>query len=195
MIAGRPVLLSALALLTGCSGTLKTPRELGLAAFEPLIGAETRLRPQPLRNGSLDAGAEDGGGTQAADLTIVPSGTEVDVVVGAAAIGLPGSFPVSGLALAIYPLPPEARFAYEAGGKLPPGEPLLLEVVPEADPDGAVRLLAKLPRTQLPEGTQRLAIPVVVRFANGGIHVKYLESGVPAPVPLDEVGRPGGERQ
>lgn len=181
-LAGRglPLLAAALA-LSGCAADLRTARELGLAPFEELIGAEARLRPEPVRDGHLDAAAEDGGGTQAADVTIVPTGTEAAVLVAVGAIGLPGSHPVAGAGLAIYALAPEAQVAYELRGELPPGEPLLVALALEPDPDGAVRLLGKLPRAEVPAGTRRLAIPVVIRFANGGIHVKFLHSVVPEP--------------
>lgn len=181
MSARGLALAAAVALLGGCASDLRTARELGLSPFEDLIGAETRLRPEPLRDGRLDAAAEEGGGTQAADVTIVPTGTAELVLVAVGAVELPGSFAVAGAGLAIYALPPEARGAYELRGELPPGEPLLVALASDPDPDGVVRLLGKLPREQVPTGTRRLAIPVVIRFANGGIHVKYLHSVVPEP--------------
>ncbi|MCA8924464.1 MAG: hypothetical protein KDD82_21820 [Planctomycetes bacterium] len=187
----RVLLLAAgLPLLSACATPAQTPRELGLGVFEPLLGAEVRLRPQPIADGHLDAAAESGGGTQAAHVSIVPTGTAEAVLVAVGAVAHPGSHPVSGVGVAIYPLAPEATPAYELRGELPSDPPLLVAFSPEADPDGAVRLLAKLPRGEVPAGTRRLAIPVVIRFANGGIHVTYLHGVVPEPAYVASEGEP-----
>jgi hypothetical protein len=94
--------------------------------------------------------------------------------------------PLERLAVAAYPLHREALQAFNREGRLPKGSRALAFAEAEADDDGALRLLLRVPRDQLPPSAAHLAVPILVVYADGWIQLRFFRTVIPEPYELDE---------
>lgn len=195
-LALAPLLLS----LSACAAETYTIRELGHPQFEQVVGADTRFErvPEPQR-GQLDAFPEraDREGDHRFLHAIVPIGTEEDVYLEVrAARRPPTGLPLQSLTVAVYALDGRQAEAFGATGALPAAEEPITVVTTREKDDGILALLVRLPRAAIPEGTERLAFPILVQFEDGWIHLLFYRTGVPAAVrEIDpsELGLPPGD--
>lgn len=184
--------LLALVLCSGCAAPPShTVRELGLPVFEPQLGTDTRFVRAGDGRGpqqGIDAwpAGSDPADEHRAFLSVVPSGTEDTVLLAVGVAGNPNAPPLARLAVACYPVRESEAWEFHRTGRLPAPDapPLALARQDAPDPDGVLRLLLRLPRAEVPQGTERLAFPILFQFADGWIHISWYQSIVPAPVPL-----------
>ncbi|MCO5166814.1 MAG: hypothetical protein M9894_10670 [Planctomycetes bacterium] len=182
-LALAPLLLS----LSACAAETYTIRELGHPQFEQVVGAEARFQrvPEPQR-GQLDAFPEraDLEGDHRFLHTIIPMGTEEDVYLDVrAARRPPTGLPLESLTVAVYALDARQAEAFGVAGQLPAPEQPITVVTTREKEEGVLALLVRLPRSAIPEGTERLAFPILVQFEDGWIHLLFYRTGVPAAVP------------
>jgi len=162
-------------------------RDLGHPQFEELLGAEKKFQRADLRQeGSVDAiptTARDAQGHRFRKFTqpaVTPDKVEIDVRV----MRHPqNSVPPDLLAVAAYPLPRADVELFTCSGSLvSPEQPLALVVQREVKaPDGVLHAVLTLERSKLPPGCEHLAVPYLVRFEDGWIHVEFLEVPIPPP--------------
>lgn len=162
-------------------------RDLGHPQFEALLGTEARYQRAELRQeGALDAipsTAKDDQSHRFRKFTrpaVTADKVEVDVRV------MPhskGGVPPTLLAVAAYPLPKADVELFKRSGSLAePGEPLALVVQRElVPPEGALHAVVSIERSKLPEGCQQLAVPYLIQFEDGWIHVEFLEVALTPP--------------
>lgn len=189
----RAALLASLLAVVGCAAPESfTIRELGQPAFEPLLGPQTRFvraTPQGGPQGQgLDAWLAEGdhANEHRAFLSVVPTGLPETVLLAVGVAGNPAAPPLARLAVACYPLREAEAWEFLRTGRLPDPDAatLTLARVDAPDPDGVLRLLLKLPRAQVPPGTERLGFPILFQFQDGWIHLAWYQSIVPEPVEL-----------
>jgi hypothetical protein len=181
----------ALALLTllplsGCAKT-HTMRELGFPVFTAVVGDAARYERLTVPQG-IDGRPEKGdvGSTHLAHFWPVPAGDADTVFL---AIGVEPSAtttPLGRLAVAAYPLHRDALQAFNREGQLPEGSRSLAFAQAGADDDGALRLLLRVPRDQLPPSAEHLALPILVVYADGWIQLRFFRAVIPEPYELDE---------
>lgn len=162
-------------------------RDLGHPQFEELLGTEAKYQRADLRQeGSVDAipsTAKDDLAHRFQKFTrpaVTPDKVEVDVRV------MPhpkGGVPPDLLAVSAYALPRADVELFTRGGSLPaPEKPLELVVQREVKaPEGVLHAVLTLERSKLPAGCEHLAVPYLVRFEDGWIHVEFLEIPIPPP--------------
>jgi hypothetical protein len=190
MIAARFARLAAAAMLTAplvaCAET-RTIRGHGFPAFEEVAGPATPYRRADDREvegrNLVSEGAADG--PHKIFMTITPFGTDADVLleVRAKAQDVSAS-KVELVAVAAHPLAFAQIGPYRRDGVLPSAAaPLAVQSTTTQNEEGVVKLIFKMPRSAIPPGTERLAMPILVRYADGWVYVRFYETGIPAPVP------------
>lgn len=171
--------------LAACAET-HTIRQLGHPEFEGVVGAETRFQRVDARQvGQLDAFPEtaDEEGDHRFLHTIWPSGTEEAVYLDVRAGPRPPTgLPLDSLSVGVYALTADQAQKFALDGTLPDPERPITAVTTKDKQDGVLGLLVKLPRSAIPEGTQKLAFPILVQFEDGWIHLLYYQTGIPAAV-------------
>jgi hypothetical protein len=172
--------------LCACADT-GTIRDLGRPEFEEVVGKDTRFtRPDEKQVGSFDAypATADPKLDHNWVFMFLPAGSPDTVAVQVRAAAKTTGNPLTDLAGAVYPLTQEQIPDYRRTGKVP-GEPLANKVTSApSDPEkGVYELIIELPRASIPQGTDKLAVPLLARFKDGWVSVHLSLTGVPAPVP------------
>lgn len=185
-MSARLLLLVLLLLpLAACAETY-TIRQLGHPEFEGVVGGDTQFQRVGARQvGQLDAypATADDDGDHRFLHTIWPSGTEEAVYLDVrAGQRKPTGLPLDSLSVAVYALNGEQAQKFAVDGSLPDAAAPITAVTTEEKQDGVLGVLLKLPRSAIPEGTEKLAFPILVQFEDGWIHLLYYQTGIPAPI-------------
>lgn len=182
----RAAALLALLLPTGCRGPTATIGELGFPMFADVVGAETKFeRPDPRQTNGMDAFPEqaDTKGDHYLAVRYMPlsSDTTIAIELKARARSTPR---LDKLALAIYPATRTEAERFSVSGTLPAavGAPIAEAVGGELDEAGWLTLAVLFPRSDVPEGTERLIVPSLAQFEDGWIYVRFYQTAVPAPI-------------
>lgn len=184
--------------LGACAETA-TIRQLGQPAFEQVVGAETRFERVGARQvQNLDAFPDraDEGANHRFVHSIDPRGAEDAVYLDVRAGPHPEEgVPLDSLSVAVYAVTAQEAMAFAKDGALPAPERALLVVTTKEKLDANIlAAIVKLPRDGIPAGTERLACPILVQFADGWIHLYYYQTVVPAPPQaIDPSERPRDE--
>lgn len=172
----------AVLLTTGCAET-RTLGELGHPEFADVVGAETRFqRADPKQEGALDVFPSTVEDEASHEFTLESVPVGVADRVGFELKAKPkGHLPIERVAVRAFAVSRTEGEAFKLTGKLPnPGAPLPARVEAARQEDGTQEVALVIERVDIPKGTERLAIPILVRFKDGWIHVSFYETGVPA---------------
>ena len=182
MPSTRTLLAAVLIALAGCGGPSWTIRELGHPVFEPILGAQVRFeRQDPDQIKQLDAYPDsvDFDADHRFGLAFKPTGDEAGLTFEVRAVPK-GALRITDVAVAVFAATPQEAQNFEAFGELSsPESPLALETRVVEGEDGLRILALALPREALPAGTAWLAVPTLVRFADGWITIRFFKTVVP----------------
>lgn len=195
-LALRAAPLLLLLPLAACAET-HTIRQLGHPEFEAYVGADTRLEkvdePSPRSLDAFPATASDSV-DHGFRMRVVPWGTEDEVYLYVQAVPKERRLKLRRLAVAAYGLSEEQARAFERTGALPDPTAAFAHYESQEPPDeaGALELGFKYPRSAIPPGTERLAMPILTQFEDGWINIYFHQTIIPsATPPPGEPGPPG----
>lgn len=171
--------------LGACAETA-TIRQLGHPEFEQVVGAETRFERVGARQiQNLDAfpSQADEGANHKFVHSIDPRGANDAVHLDVRAGPHPDEgMPIDSLSLAVYAVSAQQAMRFANDGELPAGAQPLTVVTTKDKVDGSIlATVLALPRGAIPAGTERLACPILVQFADGWIHLYFYQTVVPTP--------------
>jgi hypothetical protein len=159
-----------------------TVRELGQPWFEDLLGKDTKFQRADLgQEGGLDAipsTAQDQADHRFHGPVVKAEGTKEHVKVDIRV--KPREMKLTLLAPAAFPLSKEAFEAFAAKGTLPQGATPIQRVVERTvHEEGVLHALLTVRRADLPPGTEMLAVPSLLQFEDGWVHIDFLVIKVP----------------
>lgn len=171
--------------LAGCAQT-QTMDQLGFPVFGPVVGEETRYTALPVAQG-LDGRPASGavGDVHVAHVFPVPAGDEDTVFLAVGVEPAQGTTALATLAVAAYALHTESLAPFNRSGALPPGARPLSQAEAAVDDDGALRVLLRVPRDQLPPGAEHLGLPILVLYEDGWVQLRFFQTRIPEPYDLD----------
>lgn len=158
-----------------------TIRELGRPEFEDLVGKDTKFQRADLgQEGGLDAipsTAKDEADHRFHGPVVKIEGTadavKIDIRV------KPRATKLVLLAPAAFPLAKEAFEGFAAKGTLAPSTPLARVVERAVHEEGVLHAVLEVKRADIPAGIEMLAVPSLLQFEDGWVHIDFLVIKIP----------------